>query len=97
MEENTVEFLDQDGFITLLAQNARFSKNDVKIIYDEMIGIFEDAVRKNVELKIRSFGHLYTSIIPPRIGIKNKMYPEAKKIIFKLSENIRDAHKREDG
>lgn len=97
MEETTTEFLDQDAFITLLAQRARFSKSDIKVIYDEMIKIFEEAVEKNVELKLRSFGHLYISHIPARVGIKNKLYPPAKKVIFKLSEGIRDAHKTEEG
>jgi len=97
MEETTIEFLDQDAFITLLAQRARFSKGDIKVIYDEMVKIFEEAVKNNVELKLRSFGHLYISNIPARMGIKNKMYPPAKKVIFKLAESIREAHKTEEG
>lgn len=81
--------LDQDAFITLLAEKARFTKSDVKLIYDAMVEVFEQSVKEDTELRLRSFGKLYISHIPVRIGIGGKLFPPAKKVIFRLAENIR--------
>ena len=88
-----------DDFVTLIAKKARFTKEDVKIILDAIVEIFEDCVQDSIVLKIRSLGKLYYSKVPARTisqftdkfgqTHEEKSLPESRKVIFKLSRNIR--------
>lgn len=87
--------LDRDWFITELSTRAHFSKKDVGIILNTIIEIFTEVARMNATLKIRSFGKLYCQDIPARKGKGNIDLPPAKRIVFKLAENVRYSQKRE--
>lgn len=81
-------------FIKLLSKRARFSEKDTKILIDEMIAILEEYASKGKDLNIRRMGKLYRQILPVRKGKDGIIYPEAVRTVFRLSENIRYAHKK---
>ena len=95
------EYSDTDDFISIVAQKARFTKGDVKIILNAIIETFEEFVKNKRTLKVRSFGKLYTATFParriPAFTDKNGLFhkelnlPETGKVIFRLSNNIRFA------
>lgn len=96
----------QDDLIELLAKRARFTKADVKVILDELIRIFEEAVARGTPLTIKRFGKLVFQQLESR-EVKGyttkdgekfppKTLPPTKRITFRLAENIRNKkHDRE--
>lgn len=83
--------MDKDGFVEIVAQKSGFTKGDVKVILDTMISVFTDCVKKGIEVRVRGFGHLYSQIIPARLGKDKVQLPETTRVIFKLAEGIRFA------
>ena len=85
--------LDKGQFVRALAKEGGFNISDTYIFLNTMISIFEDCVVDDVGLDIYGFGKLYVQTLPPRKGSKlvsgGKELPEAKRVIFKLSDNIR--------
>jgi len=86
--------MDKGTFVRVLAKKANFNISDIYDVINAMIEVFEDAAIDGVEIDIYGLGKLYTQTIPPRMGSKlvspsGEMLPEAKRIVFKLSENIR--------
>lgn len=84
--------IDKDGLIDIIAKRSDFSKGDVKVILDTIISVFEEAVKTNTEIKVRGFGHLYSQILPARLGKDKIQLPETIRVIFRLAENIRFSH-----
>ena len=90
-----------DDFISNVAERARFTKADVKDIWDEIIREFEMTVRDSefdindpkpeTIMKLRSFGSLHIGKIKSRKGSDGSHLPPAIKIYLTLSENIRGA------
>lgn len=90
------KIITQDEFISDLAGKSRFSKSDCKIIYDEIVALFEGYAREGTTVKLRSFGRMYSQIIPERKGSKGEILPETTRIIFRLAENIRYADRTDE-
>lgn len=96
---NKRNYIDTDEVIDYIAKKKRFAKKDVKEILDGLIELYEDCAASGTIIKIRSFGKLHYIKIPPRkiSGYTDKFgryheprdLPEAIKVNFKLSENIR--------
>ena len=94
----------QNDLITLLSERAKFTKGDIKIIYDSLVGILEDLVenhepfqdgeKKKLLLKSRGLGSLYLQLIPERKGKDGQKLPVTTRPVFKLSLNIRYANKK---
>ncbi len=88
-----------DDLIGLLAKRGRFTKGDTQVFLNVLVEILEECVKESVVLKVRGLGKLYYSRVPPRrissytdkFGVfhPEKTLPESRKVIFKLSENIR--------
>lgn len=85
--------LNQDDFITELASRAGFTKSDVKLIYDTIVEMFEEAVKEESILKLHNLGKLEVKKIKSRLGRNGESLPETNRVIFKLAENIRRANK----
>lgn len=81
-------------FIKRLAKRARYTEKDIKIIMDTFIEMLEEISEKGESVTLHGLGKLYTQKIPPRKSSEGKDLPEANRVVFKLSENIRYAHKR---
>lgn len=86
---------NRNYLITEIARRAGFTKSDVELILETMIAVFVDIVKDNAILSVRSFGKLYTQMIPARKGRKGADLAPATRVVFKLSENIRYAEKRD--
>ena len=85
--------LNQDEFISDIAQRAGFTKGDVKLIFDTIVKLFEEYARKGTVVKLRSLGKLYYQTIPARKGRNGEDLPPTTRVIFRLAENIRWADK----
>lgn len=91
--------LTTDDFVTLLAKKGRFTKGDTKYFLDALVEALEELVESGTVLSVRGLGKLYYSKVPPRtvssytdkFGVyhQEKNLPESRKVIFKLSTNIR--------
>lgn len=88
----------QDDLISEIAKRARFTKSDVKIIFNVLIELMEELVAETINssfektkllMKVRNFGSLYIQKIPPRKGRTGLDLPETTRVVFRLSENIR--------
>ena len=94
----------QDALISELSSRAKFTKGDVKIIYDSLVGILEDLVKnhehfsdgetKKLLLKSRGLGSLYLQKIPERKGKDGRMLPVTTRPVFRLAQNIRFSNKQ---
>ena len=97
--------LDKDGFIKALSDKTGYTLGDTRNFVNNMIEVFSDCILNEIEIDARGFGKLYVQTLPERDGFKpikgkkgegTKMhYPEAKRVIFKLSKNLRDLTKYE--
>lgn len=94
----------QDDLITELAKRGKFTKSDVKVLFDEFVGLLEELVYENrfsegektkVLMKVRNLGNLYSQRIPARKGKDGQELPETNRVIFRLAENIRFADREE--
>ena len=93
-------------FIRMISVRAGFTQGDVLEIYRTMVSLFEESVRDGVELKLKSFGKLYSQPLGERHVSeytdskgdlhKAKVHPPTTKVVFRLSENIRQADKKGD-
>lgn len=91
--------IDKDLFIKMLAQRCNFTVADTRYFVDNLIALFGDCIANGGEINVRGFGKLYTQIIPERKGYKPVTrkpgegefadYPEAKRVIFRLSKDLR--------
>jgi hypothetical protein len=100
------QITSQDELITILASRSRFIKKDVKIIFDELINLFEELIftddgnfpetgKPKVLLRVRDFGQLLIQRIPERKGNKGETLPPTTKVFFRLSERLRFADRAE--
>jgi hypothetical protein len=97
---------NQDELITILAQRSRFTKGDIKIIFDELTnlmeemvftddGVFPEGNKPKALMKIRDFGQLLVQRIPERKGNKGETLEPTTRVFFRLSERIRFAGRGE--
>lgn len=70
--KKTVEYLNTDDFISLLADRASFSKGDVRVILDEIKNIFEECIIKGVDIDLKGIIH---------VTIKNMEYTKTPGIV----------------
>ena len=104
-ENNMSETLNQDDFIGLVAEKARFSKLDTKILLNAIVDVFIESVKQGRILKIKNFGRLYYQKIKARHVsgyttkdgeiVPPKDLPESLRVVFRLAEGIRHARDRE--
>ena len=96
---------NQSEFVAQIAKRARFTRYDIKLVLETITGIFEELVSEadfegdkvtNVLLRSRGFGMLYVQKLGERKGNKGQMLPESKRVVFKLSENIRRASPKDN-
>jgi len=89
--------IDKDGLIRKISEKARFNLGDTRIFLDSLVTVFEECLLDDIEIDVRGFGKLYVQTLPPRKGSKlvsnGKKLPKTKRVIFKLSKNIRDVVK----
>ncbi len=101
----TEDITTKDMFIREFAKRTNFTLEDTRYILDVIIGIFEDAMRERLEIKISGFLHLTHSLIKPRMGnrpIKGKVghtekieLKESTRSNIKISQNLRELSKSE--
>lgn len=98
--------MDSDEFIREIARRANFTIKDTRTFYYTMLDIITDCVATETPLDLRGWGHLEYVKVKPRRGSRMKDviarkngedvaitkvdYPEATKINFRLSRNVRD-------
>lgn len=85
----------KNEFIRLWASRTGLTIKDAKEIWSEFEKIIEECIDKREPLDLRGFGHLDYVALPARIGfdiLENKKveYPEAEKLCFRLSRNLKD-------
>lgn len=99
---STMNDLNSKGaFIREVAKRAGFTIGDVQIILDAIVEVFMDAVRERKRIFIRGFGILYFQKLPARRNglpqLKVDRLPETERVIFRLSETIRNVLKEQKG
>lgn len=97
--------LDKDSFIRTLADTTGYTLGDTRRFLDCFIQVLTESIMDGIEINVRGLGKMYVQTLPARKGwkpIKGKIgqgqamnYPEAKRVIFKLSKNLRDLVKIE--
>ena len=97
--------LDKDLFIRTLANKCTYTVSDTKNFLDNLISLFGECIVDDVEIDVRGFGRLYIQTLPERKGFKPitgkpgegtaMQYPEANRVIFRLSSNLRNLAKRD--
>jgi nucleoid DNA-binding protein len=95
--------LDKKEFTRALAEKCNYTLGDTKVFVDNLISLFGECILNDTEIDVRGFGKLYIQTIPERKGFKpitrkpgegqSMNYPEAKRVIFRLSSNLRDLAK----
>jgi nucleoid DNA-binding protein len=98
--------LDKESFIAALAEKCNYTLVDTKFFVDNLISLFGDCILNDTEIEVRGFGKLYQQTIPERKGFKPvrgkpgegsaMTYPPAKRVIFRLSSNLRGIAKHSD-
>ena len=99
MKENT---LDKDLFVKKWAKKANFTQGDIVLILDSLIETLEDCVKEGNSVKVKGLGILNIGKIRARKGYdavrgKATEFPEAVRVNFRLSDNIRFAYKNSKG
>ena len=95
--------IDKDLLVKMLANKASFTQGDSRVFLDALIEIFEECVRTGKTMKVNGFGELASTQIRSESGrgiktflvSEDRKYPSAKRVNFKLSNNIRFAYKNE--
>ena len=86
----------KDEFIKMVAERARFTQKDVRIIVDVIIDIFRDAIKSRARIFIGGLGTLYIQKLPARKSSKlfgEKDLPASERVIFRISEVLRESIK----
>lgn len=94
-------FLDTTGVVRELAERAKFTMADTKIILDHLEEIFKDCIEQGVDIDIRGFLHLYVQDIKPFKGVNAHLsrirgetvfeeFPASKRASVRLGQNMRD-------
>ena len=89
------DLLTQDDLVSELAEKAGFTKKDIRYVLKALVDIFEEAARNGKTIKVRSLGKLYSIELPERKGNDGRILPPTTKVIFRLSENIRFANRKQ--
>lgn len=94
--KNSME-INKESLVRLIANKARFTYGDVRIILDALIEVFEESVSTETPINVRGWGKLYFQTLPERKGSKlvsdGKKLPPAKRVVFRLAKNIREIAK----
>jgi nucleoid DNA-binding protein len=101
--KKTVEYLNTDDFISLLADRASFSKSDIRVIIDEIKNIFEECIIKGVDIDLKGLIHLtiksmeYTKT-PGIVTYRGKesFNSSVKRVIYKVPVNFKNLLKEEN-
>lgn len=77
---NVFYISDQDGnqsefVIKKKGRNLQYTQGDVAAMFDAMISVIEDAMRRGEDVDIRGFGRLY----PHRRAARSSIHPKTKK------------------
>lgn len=85
--------LDKDELVRRIAEKGHFNLSDTRIFLDSFIEVIKELLIHDSGFNVRGLGKLYIQELPPRkssnlFGRIN--LPKAKRVIFKLSEDIRD-------
>jgi nucleoid DNA-binding protein len=97
--------LDKDSFIHELSEKCGYGIGDTRNFLNALIEFMGECILNGIEINVRGFGRMYIQTLPSRRGFQPirgqkgkgeyKDYPEAQKVIFKLSKNLRDLLKME--
>jgi nucleoid DNA-binding protein len=92
------KMLDKEEFIRKVAKKASFTQNDVGIILDTIIEVFEESARDGIIIKIKNVWKLTVTKVKKGMGYnavegKAQEFPETTRVNFKLASNIRMADK----
>ena len=100
------DILSKRELIHALSDKTNYTIKDSKVFFNALVDIMEECVFNNEKINVACFGKLYTQIIPERDGFQPvpghlgegtvRHYPPAKRVIFRLSRNIRGLAKRGD-
>lgn len=98
-EENNK--LTKEWFIREIAERARFTIGDVRIIWNEVEEILKDVIYYEEELILPGLFKLYVRTIGEHKGhnaVEDKpmIVPESKRIVFKASRSLLDLFKDRD-
>jgi nucleoid DNA-binding protein len=88
----------KESFVKLLAEKARFTQGDIKVILDSFEEIVKDIIKNGDELILTGIFHLYIQDIDAHEGydpvrqIKQEV-KKSKRIVFKASRTLLDLFK----
>ena len=93
--------LTKEWFIREIAERARFTIGDVRILWDEVEEIFKDVIYFEEELILPGLFKIYVTTIKEHKGHnavedKSMIVPESKRIVFKASRSLLDLFKNKD-
>lgn len=93
------QYIITDDVVKMIAFKKKFAEKDVKEILDGLVEVIEECAMEGIVVKMRSFGKLDYTRIPPRsvkaYTEKNGKYhpakelPETIMVNFRLAQNIR--------
>jgi len=91
--------IDKEVFIRKVAQKARFTQSDVRIILDTMIEVIEEAISTKTPMIVRGFFSLSYGELPARKGssLVGEDLPPATRITMRLAKNLRQILKDNKG
>jgi len=85
--------VNKEKLIRLISKKSRFNLGDTRILLDTLIQVFEEQIAEGNEIDIYGFGKIIVQELPERDGsplvTDGEKLPPAKRLYFRLSENIR--------
>jgi nucleoid DNA-binding protein len=86
--------MNRDEFVRLVAQETNFSIQDIKLVMNAIVKVFEEAILNRVEINIRGLGKLSYTTLPARrvskiISENGGVFPEATRMNFSLAQNLK--------
>lgn len=96
----------KDAIVRELSRRTRYPMTSIRIMYDALADIFEDAVLQEKDINMTNILSLIHKTMPPYNGVnayKTRMtgeivredFPESKRIILRLGQTLRKLAKKE--
>lgn len=86
--------LDKDSLIRRISDKGSFTISDSYVFLDSLIEVIKECLENGEEINVRGFLKIYVQNLPPRKGSSlvsdGKELPPAKRVIAKLSKDIRE-------
>lgn len=85
-------YLDKDQLIRRIAEKGNFTLGDTRVFLESFIAVIEDCLWSGIGISVNGLGRLYVQDLPERKSSKllgEKILPPTKRVIFRLSENLR--------